>query len=112
MRHILANCEKSAMKDQNDEACYDMFLAFYKKIKKIKTIKTLAPLTTLHLAREAYSIAASYKDKSTSTHIQNAIPHIFTFLAVPGMPPYNNDTEREIRDGTIPPQYKTQDFNY
>ena len=59
-------------------------------------------LTTMHLAREAYSIAASYKDKSTGTHIQNIIPHMFTFLAVPGMPPHNNDTEREIRDWTIP----------
>ena len=63
MRHILANGEKSAMADQNDEACYDMLLAFYKKIKKIKT---LAPLTTMHLAREVYSIAASFKDKSTT----------------------------------------------
>ena len=99
MRHILANGEKSAMRDKDDEACYDMFLAFYKKIKKVKT---LAPLTTMHLAREAYSIAAPYKNKSTSTHIQNTIPHIFTFLTVPGMPPHNNDTEREIRDGIIP----------
>ena len=28
--------------------------------------------------------------------------HAFTFLAHPGMPPHNNDTERELRDGAIP----------
>ncbi len=56
----------------------------------------------MELSREAYKIISPYEDDHVRTHLLNAIPNMFTFLARPGMPPHNNDTERCIRDGIIP----------
>ena len=99
--HILRKAEKVAVEggDPGDEARYDMLLKLYRDAKKTPT---LAPFTRMTLARRAYAIAASYKDKKMQTHLLNAIPCLFTFLAHPGMSPHSNDVEREIRDGIIP----------
>ena len=77
---------------------YDLLLEFY----KIKGIKTLAPLTCMDLSREVYEIIIACGDGRVRTHLLNAIYSMFTFMAYPGMPPHNNDTERCIRDGIIP----------
>ena len=83
-----------------DEARYDTLLGPYLDVKRIKT---LAPLTMAGLARRAHAIAASYEDPGFRTHLLNAVPDPFTFLAHPGMSPHSNDVEREIRDGIIIP---------
>ncbi|MCE2498620.1 MAG: transposase [Nitrosopumilaceae archaeon] len=98
--HILRKAEKVAVtsRDPADEVRYDMLLELYRDVKKVPT---LAPFTWMALARRAYSIAASYKAGKIKTHILNAIPDLFTFLAHPGMSPHSNDVEREIKDGII-----------
>ncbi len=56
----------------------------------------------MELSREAYKIISPYEDDHVRTHMQNAMPNMFTCLAHRGMPLHNNDTERCIRDGIIP----------
>ena len=73
-------------------------LELYRDVKKMST---LAPFTQMYLARRVYAIATSYNDDKIKTHIFNAIPNLFTFLAHPGMSPHSNDVEREIKDGII-----------
>ena len=99
IRHLLAETEKLAILQPGTyEAAYDIHLKFYRRIKKIKT---LAPLTMMGLSREAYTIACMF-DKRVKTLLINAIPNMFTFLSVPGMPPHNNDAESLIRNGVVP----------
>ena len=98
--HILRKAEKVAVTSQDpaDEARYDMLLELYRKVKEIPT---LAPFTHMELARRVYGIAMSYNDEKIKTHILNAIPNLFTFLAHLDMSPHSNDVEREIKDGII-----------
>ncbi len=56
----------------------------------------------MELSREAYKIIITYEDNHVRTHMQNAIPNMFTCLAHREMPLHNNGTERCIRDGIIP----------
>lgn len=99
-RHMLAKAEELAVKKGGaDEVRYDTLLSFYKSIKEIRT---LTPFTVMDLSRTAYAIAMSYEDHKVRTYLLNSIPNMFTFLSHPGMPPHNNDAEREIRDGIIP----------
>lgn len=99
--HILRKAEKVAVvgRRPGDEARYDRLLELYRDSKRVRT---LAPFTAAGLARRAHAIAASYEDGGMRTHLLNAIPDLFTFLAHPGMSPHSNDVEREIRDGIIP----------
>ena len=57
--------------------------------------------TCLDLEREVGGIAAAYGDTDFATHLNNALPNLFTFLRHPGMPSTNNDTERDIRDAVV-----------
>lgn len=57
--------------------------------------------TCLDLEREVAGIAAAYGDGDFATHLNNALPNLFTFLRHPGMPSTNNDTERDIRDAVV-----------
>ncbi len=98
--HMLAASEKPAVRNrETDEAVYDMLPEFYRETKRIRT---LAPLTCMDLSRRAYAIAVQHRDGDVRTYLPNALPRAFTFLAHPGMPPHNNDAERELRDAVIP----------
>ena len=82
----------------DDAARYEAVLAFY---RRVRYMKTLTPLTMTYLTREIRSLFASFPDGSLKTHLENAAPYLFTFLAYPGMPPHNNPAELEIRDGVV-----------
>ncbi|MDE0404946.1 MAG: hypothetical protein OXI53_06510, partial [Nitrospira sp.] len=97
---MLAASEKPAVRNrETDEAVYDMLPEFYRETKRIRT---LAPLTCMDLSRRAHAIAVQHRDGDVRTYLPNALPRAFTFLAHPGMPPHNNDAERELRDAVIP----------
>ena len=98
-RHVLAKVEELAVNDDTYEPAYDALLAFY---KEIKTIKHVAPFTIMELSQRVYAISQKLGNTKAATYLRNAIPNLFTFLRYEGMPPHNNDTEREIRDGVIP----------
>ena len=99
-RHLLAYAEEPAVsRGGSYEDVYDKLLSFY---CRIRDMKTLSPLAVMELSREVYGIASLYGKGKVATLLKNAIPHMFTFLSYPGMPPHNNDAEREIRDGIIP----------
>ena len=46
-------------------------------------------------------IVAAYGSHDFATTLEGAAPNLFTFLRHPGMPPTNNDTERDIRDAVV-----------
>ena len=98
--HLLRKAEALAVTKgyAEDEERYDKLLELY---KDAKDTNILAPFTIIDPSRRAYEIVKLYKDESTRTHILNAIPDMFTFLAFPGMPPHNNGTEILIRDHII-----------
>ena len=53
------------------------------------------------MERRVTELVALYGSHKFGTTLANAAPHLFTFLRHPGMPPSNNDTERDIRDGVV-----------
>ncbi len=57
----------------------------------------------MELSREAHKIITACGDGHVRKHLLNSIYNMFTFMAYPGMPPHNNDTERCIRGGIIYP---------
>ena len=46
-------------------------------------------------------VVAAYGSHDFATTLRGAAPNLFTFLIHPGMPPTNNDTERDIRDAVV-----------
>ena len=46
-------------------------------------------------------VVAAYGSHGFATTLRGAAPNLFTFLMHPGMPPTNNDTERDIRDAVV-----------
>ena len=46
-------------------------------------------------------MVAAYGKDSFGTHLENAMPNLFTFLRYPGMPSTNNETEQDIRDAVV-----------
>ena len=98
-RHLLARAEAEAVTgDAGDEARYDRLKRFYRRIKKMKTQD---PFTTMYLTREIRAILSTFPDGKLKTHLTNAVPYMFTFLAFRDMPPQNNDAELAIRDNIV-----------
>lgn len=59
--------------------------------RKVKQIKTPAPLTMGGLNRRVYKIAIAYKERTKfKVTLNNAIPNLFTVLAMPEMPLHGN----------------------
>ena len=75
-----------------------MFLAFY---RRIRDMKMLTPFTMAHLTREVLSMIAAFSDGKLKTHLENAVPYMFAFLAYLSMPPHNNPAELKIRDAVV-----------
>ena len=44
---------------------------------------------------------SAYPEGRLKKHLAKAVPHMFTFLSYPGMPPHNNAAELAIRDGPV-----------
>ena len=55
----------------------------------------------LDFERRVKALVSAYGDHEFAVHLKNAAPYMFTFLRYPGMPPTNNDTERDIRDSVV-----------
>ena len=47
------------------------------------------------------NLVPAYGNHKFATTLEGAAPKLFTFLRYPGMPPTNNDTERDIRDAVV-----------
>ena len=60
------------------------------------------PAECRDLEKAVLEIALSYgRSHKFYTTLENAAPHLFTFLRHPGMPPHNNAAELEIRDTVV-----------
>ena len=57
--------------------------------------------TCLELEKEVMRIVAAYGKDSFGTHLENAMPKLFTFLRHPDMPSTNNKTEQDVRDVVV-----------
>ena len=53
------------------------------------------------LKNRVLAIADAYGNHPFAGTLRNAAPNLFTFLRYPGMPPTNNATEGDIRDGVV-----------
>ena len=87
--HILREAEKLAIRNGgNDLSCYRRLLSLY---KRIKGRESAGSAECLDLERAVLQIAVSYGEghKFRGT-LEGAVPHLFTFLRYPGMPPHNN----------------------
>ena len=57
--------------------------------------------TCMDLKMQVLAVASLYGKLPFAGTLRNAAPNLFTFLRYPGMPPTNNATEGDIRDGIV-----------
>ena len=98
--HLLCEAEKNAVKNGgNDLLQYERLLKLYRSIKD-EDAADAAKRRDLkkHLLDTAASYEESHPFRDT---LANAAPDMFAFLQYPGMPPHNNDAERDIRDTAV-----------
>ena len=98
--HILREAEKYAVRNGGDDlSCYRRLLSMYRRIKNRESADSTE---CLDLEKAALRIASGYKKgHGFRTTLENAAPHLFTFLRYPGMPPHNNAAELEVRDTVV-----------
>ena len=98
--HILREAEKYAVRNGGDDlSCYRRLLSMYGRIKDRESADGAE---CLNLEKAALRIASGYKKgHGFRETLENAAPHLFTFLRHPGMPPHNNAAELEIRDTVV-----------
>ncbi len=98
--HILREAEKYAVRNGGDDlSCYRRLLSMY---RRIKSRESADGAECLNLERAVLRIASGYKKgHGFRETLENAAPHLFTFLRCPGMPPHNNAAELEIRDTVV-----------
>lgn len=98
--HILREAEKYAVRNGGDDlSCYRRLLSMYRRIKDRESADGAE---CLNLEKAALRIASGYKKgHGFRETLENAAPHLFTFLRHPGMPPHNNAAELEIRDTVV-----------
>ncbi len=98
--HILRFSEGFAIKQGGHYKIQHRRLnAFYSDIKKMDTADEP---TILDLDKRLREIISSYPEKDpVRTRLENALPNLFTYLRVPGMPPHNNRAELELRDTAV-----------
>ena len=98
--HLLRDAEKYAINNRgNDLHCYLRLRTLYKRIKDKESASCAECLDLQNsLLRIADAYGSSHK---LCKKLENAAPHMFTFLRYPGMPPHNNAAELEIRDAVV-----------
>lgn len=98
--HLLREAEKCAVRNGGDDlSCYRRLLSMYGRIKNRESADGAE---CLNLERAVLRIASGYKKgHGFRETLENAAPHLFTFLRHPGMPPHNNAAELEIRDTVV-----------
>ena len=98
--HLLREAEKHAVKNGGDDlSCYRRLLSMYRRIKNRTSADSAE---RLDLETAVLRIASGYREgHEFRVTLENAAPHMFTFLRYPGMPPHNNAAELEIRDTVV-----------
>ncbi len=98
--HLLREAEKLAIRNGgNDLLQYERLLKMYHDIKDLDTADAAK---RRDLEKRVLGIAASYGESHPfKTTLEGAAPDLFTYLQYPGMPPHNNDAERDIRDAVV-----------
>ena len=98
--HLLREAEKLAIRRGDNDLCqYDRLLRMY---NDIKNMGRASAAQCRDLEKHVLEIAMSYGEAHEfRTTIEGAAPYLFTFLKYPGMPPHNNDAERDIRDTSV-----------
>ena len=97
--HLLAKAEVPAVDDApDDKERYRRLWYFY---ERIKLRETQGPFTTMYLTIEIHSILSAFPEGNLKTHLLNAVPYMFTYLAFKDMLPQNNPAELAIRDGVV-----------
>ena len=108
--HILRDAEKAYLRSRGGSrrayrALYRRLLGIFHNAKRIagETADSGGAGADARLAmeRRVAELVALYGSHKFGTTLANAAPHLFTFLRHPGMPPSNNGTERDIRDGVV-----------
>ena len=108
--HILRGGEKAYLRSRKGSrkayhALYRRLLGIFHEAKRIaeETADSggAGAAVCLAMERRVMELVALYGSHKFGTTLANAAPHLFTFLRHPGMPPSNNDTERDIRDGVV-----------
>ena len=109
--HVLLKAEEVYIRCR-DPALKKVYLGLYHRLRNIhRRAKDIAKgtihsggadaATCLQMEREVAPIVAAYDGTGFDTHLENAMPHLFTFLRYPGLPSTNNATERDIRDAVV-----------
>ena len=105
--HVLRQAEKLAMSmgkhSQEHKLHKDLLKVFHdaKQIAASAGGTVVADDTCMDLKNRVLEIATLYGNHRFAGHLRNAAPYLFTFLKYPGMPPTNNPTEGDIRDGVV-----------
>ena len=110
--HILRAAEAAYVLLDRDDPMRAYYVDLYQRLLQIfRDAKRVAAETAAaggadHLAcarfeERVMDIVSAYGDHGFATTLEGAAPNLFTFLRHPGMPPTNNDTERDIRDAVV-----------
>ena len=110
--HILRRAEEAYVRLSKDDHKRLIYYELYRQLLKIfRDAKRVAARTAkdggadskvcLDFERRVMALVSAYGEHSFATYLSNAAPNMFTFLRYPGMPPTNNDTERDIRDSVV-----------
>ena len=110
--HILRAAEAAYVDLKQDDPMRSYYVTLYKKLFKIfhdakrVAAETAADggaecLACLKFEERVMELVAAYGTHKFATTLEGAAPNLFTFLMHPGMPPTNNDTERDIRDAVV-----------
>ena len=96
----MREAEKLAIRRGGNDLCqYDRLLRMY---NDIKNMDRASAAQCRDLEKHVLEIAMSYGEAHEfRTTIEGAALYLFTFLRYPGMPPHNNDAERDIRDTSV-----------
>ncbi len=108
--HILRAAEAAYVLLDKDDPMRAYYVDLYRRLLQIfrdakrVAAKTAAGADHLVCARfeeRVMDVVAAYGDHGFAATLEGAAPNLFTFLRHPGMPPTNNDTERDIRDAVV-----------
>ena len=109
--HILRDAESTYVNLDQDDPMRAYYVDLYHKLLDIfgdakrVAAKTAAGGAKREVCAEfeerVMDIVAAYGSHKFAAILEGAAPSLFTFLMHPGMPPTNNDTERDIRDAVV-----------
>ena len=109
--HILRAAESAYVHSDQDSPMRAYYVSLYHKLLDIfGDAKRVAAKTAAGGAKRqactefeerVMCVVAAYGSHDFATTLRGAAPNLFTFLMHPGMPPTNNDTERDIRDAVV-----------